>query len=106
MEVIGYFNSVKKTQAEIKFPLSEIKKNLWGTSDGVNETKNQMTDLEYKEEWKNIQSEHQEEKIIQKTKSLWDIFKCTNIWIIEVPKGEEEDQEIENLLEKNERKLP
>ena len=29
-ELIGYFNSIKKTQAEIKFTLSEIKKNLQG----------------------------------------------------------------------------
>ena len=27
-ELIGYFNSIKKTQAEIKVTLSEIKKNL------------------------------------------------------------------------------
>ena len=27
-EFIGYFNSIKKTQAEMKFALSEIKKNL------------------------------------------------------------------------------
>ena len=28
-----------------------------------------------------------------------DIFKCSNIWIIGVPEGEEEEQEIENLFE-------
>ena len=31
--------------------------------------------------------------------SLWDNFKQTNIRIITVPKGEEEEQEIENLFE-------
>ena len=40
-ELIGYFNSIKKTQAEIKFTLSEIKKNLQGISSGVDEAKNQ-----------------------------------------------------------------
>ena len=32
--------------------------------------------------------------------NLWDNFKCPNIQIIGVPEGEEEEQEIENLLEK------
>ena len=59
--------------------------------------------LEHKEET-NIQSEQQEEKRIQKhenrLRSLWGIFKHTNIWIIGVPEREEEEQEIENLFEK------
>ena len=31
-ELIGYFNDIKKTQAEMKVALSEIKKNLQGTN--------------------------------------------------------------------------
>ena len=31
-ELIGYFNSIKKTQAEMKVALNEIKKNLQETS--------------------------------------------------------------------------
>ena len=31
--------------------------------------------------------------------NLLDNFKCSNIWIIGVPEGEEEEQEIENLFE-------
>ena len=31
--------------------------------------------------------------------NLQDNFKWSNIWILEVPEGEEEEQEIENLLE-------
>ena len=31
-------------------------------------------------------------------RNLWDIFKCSNIQIIGVPEGEEEEQEIENLF--------
>ena len=81
-ELIGYFNSIKKTQAEMKFTVSEIKENLQGTNSGVDEAKNQINDLEHKG-GKNIQSEQQEEKRIQKTKgrlrSLWDNFKHTNI---------------------------
>ena len=33
-------------------------------------------------------------------RNLWDNFKCSNIRIIGVPEGEEEEQEIENLFEK------
>ena len=52
----------------------------------------------------NIQPEQKEEKRIKKNKdrlrSLWDIFKRTNIQIKGVPEGEEEEQEVENLFEK------
>ena len=60
---------------------------------------------------KNNQSEQQEEKIIQKYEdsisSLSDNLKRSNIRIIRVAEGEEKEQEIGNLLEKNnERTLP
>ena len=64
-ELIGYFNSIKKTQAEMKVTLSEIKKNSQGTNSGVDESENQINDLEHNKE-QNIQSEQQEEKRIQK----------------------------------------
>ena len=35
----------------------------------------------------------------RKMRNLQDILKCSNIWIIGVPEGEEEEQEIENLFE-------
>ena len=87
-----------------------IKKNQQGTNTRGDETEYQINDLEHKKQ-KSIQSEQQEEKIIQKNKdrirSLRDISKCTNIRIIGMPEGEEEEQEIENLFEKNnERRLP
>ena len=65
MNSFGYFNSVKKTQAEMKVALSEIKKNLQGTNSGKDEAENQINDLEYKKEI-NVQPEQQEEKIIFK----------------------------------------
>ena len=59
--------------------------------------------LEQKEEI-NIRQEQEEETIIQKHKerlrNLWGNYKCTNIQIIGVPEGEEEEQEIANLFEK------
>ena len=51
-ELTGYFNSIKKTQAEMKVTLSETKKNLQGTNSGGDEAKNQINDLEHKEEKK------------------------------------------------------
>ena len=48
----------------------------------------------------NIQPEQNEETRIQKNEErLWDNFKHSNIWIIGVPEGEEQEQEIENLFE-------
>ena len=52
----------------------------------------------------NIQPERNEETRIQKNeerlRNLWDNFKCSNIQIIGVPEGEEEEQQVENLFEK------
>ena len=42
----------------------------------------------------------------ERLRNLWDNFKYSNTWIIGVPEGEEEEQEIENLFEKNEGELP
>ena len=102
-ELTGYLNSIKKTQAEMSVTLREIKKNLQGTNSGGDKAKNQINDLEYKEE-KSIQSEQEEEKKIKKyedkLRNLCDIFKCINICTIGMPEGEEEEQEIENLFGK------
>ena len=61
------------------------------------------SDLEQKEEI-NIHLEQKEETQIQKNeerlRNLGDNFKYSNIWIIGVPEGEEEQQDIENLFEK------
>ena len=39
-------------------------------------------------------------KTEERLRILQDIFKCSNIWIIGVPEGEEEEQEPENWFEK------
>ena len=49
----------------MKVTLSEIKKNLLKTNNGGDEAENHINDLEHKEE-KNIESEWQQEKRIQK----------------------------------------
>ena len=52
---------------------------------------------------KNIQPEKNEKKKIQKNeerlRNPWDNFKRSNIWIIGVPEGKEEEKQIENLFE-------
>ena len=58
-ELSGYWNSIKKVQAEMKV----IKKNPQRTNSGEDEAENQINDLEHKVE-KNIQSGQQEEKRI------------------------------------------
>ena len=62
----------------------------------------QINGLEQKEE-RNIQPEQNEETRIQKNeerlRNLQDNFKHSNIQVIGVPEGEEEQQEIENLCE-------
>ena len=64
-ELIVYFNSIQKTQAEMKVTLNRIKKNLQGTNSEGDKAENPTNDLEHKEE-KSIQSEQQEEKRIKK----------------------------------------
>ena len=59
--LIEYGSSVKTTQEEMKVTLSEIKKNIQGTSSGGDEAENQMNGLEHKEE-KRIRSEQPEKK--------------------------------------------
>ena len=97
-------NNIKKIQSEPKATLTEIKNNLQGNNSRVDEAKNQIDDLENKKP-KNDQSKQQEEKRIQKYEdcinSLWENFKRSIICIIEVPEGEEKEQEIGDLLDKN-----
>ena len=42
----------------------------------------------------------------ERLRNFWDKFKHSNIRIIVGPEGEEEEQEIENLFEKNNGELP
>ena len=59
--------------------------------------------MEHKEEI-NISPEQKKETTIQKNedrfRNFQDISKYANIWIIKMPEGEQEEQEIENLFEK------
>ena len=92
-----------KIEEEVKARQSEIKKNIQEINSEGKETKTQVNDLKQKEEI-NIQPEQNEETRIQKNeerlRNLWDNLKHSNIWIIGVLEGEEEEEEIENLFEK------
>ena len=91
-----------KIEEEVKAMQKEIKENVQGTNSNGKETRTQINSLEQKEEG-NIQPDKNEETRIQKNKerlrNLQDILKHSNIQIIGVPEGEEEEQKIENLFE-------
>ena len=91
-----------KIEEEVKALQSEVKKNVQGSSSEGKEPRTQINNLEWNKEG-NIQPEQNEETRIQKNeerlRNFQDNFKCSNIWIIGVPEGEEEEQEIENLFE-------
>ena len=79
----------------------EVKENAQGTNSDRKETGTQINSLDQKEEIK-IQPEQNEETRIQKKneqrlRNLQDNFKRSNIRIMGVPEGKE--QEIENLFE-------
>ena len=61
-------SSIKMIQSEMKGTLIEIKDNLEGNNNRVDEAENQINDLEHKEANSN-QSEQHEEKRIQKNKN-------------------------------------
>ena len=67
-ELFNDLSSIKKIQSETKDTLIEIKNNLQGNNNSVAEAKNQINELEHKEEKKN-QSEQEVEKRIQKNEN-------------------------------------
>ena len=88
---------------KMKAMLRETKENVQGTKSDGKETGTQINGMDQKEE-RNIQPEKNEEIRIQKNeerlRNLQDILKRSNIRIIGVPEGEEEEQKIEILFEK------
>ena len=92
-----------KIEEEVKAIQSVMRKNMQGTNSKGKETGTHISDLERNEEM-NFQLEKNEKTRIQKNeerlRNLWDNFKHSNIWIIGVPEGEEEEQENEDLFEK------
>ena len=98
--MVEYGHKIEESAKAIK---SKIKENAQGTDSDRKETRNQIDSLDQKEEI-NSQPEENEKTRIQKNeeslRNLQNIFTCSNIQILGVPEGEEEEQEIENLFEK------
>ena len=84
-----------KLDEKMKVMLSEIKENVQGTNSDGKETATQINGVDQKEE-RNIQPEKNEETRIWKNeerlRNFQDILKCSNIRIIGMPEGEEEEQ--------------
>ena len=79
--------------------LRETKENVQGSNSDVKETGTQINGVDEKEE-RNIQPGKNEATRIRKNeerlRNLQDILKPSNIRILGVPEGEEEEQKIEN----------
>ena len=93
----------QKLDEKMKAMLRETTENVQGTNSDAKETGTQINTVDQKEE-RNIQPEKNEETRIQKNeeslRNLQDILKHSNIRIIGVPEGEEEEQKIETSLNK------
>ena len=92
----------RKLDEKMKAMLRETMENVQGTNSDAKETGTQINSVDQKEE-RNIQPEKNEEiriwKNEERLKNLQDILKRSNIRIIGVPEGEEEEQQIENFSE-------
>ena len=90
-----------KLEEKMKAIKSEIKENIQGTNSEGKETRTPINDFKQKEEI-SIQPERNEETIQkheERLSNLQENLKHSKIWILGVPEGEEEKQEIENLFE-------
>ena len=91
-----------KIEEKVKAIKSGIKENIQETNSEGKETGTQINGLEQKEEI-NIQPEQNKETRIfkneERRRNVQDILKHSNIQIIGVLEGEEEEQKIENLFE-------
>ena len=100
----------RKLDEKMKPMLRETKENVQGTNSDEKETGTQINGVDHKEE-RNIPPEKNEETRIWKNeerlRNLQDILKCSNIRIIGVPEGEEEEQKNWKLIwTNNEGELP
>ena len=86
----------------MKVMKSKIKENIQGTNSDRKETRTQINGLGQKEKINNQQEQNEEmrvQKNEERLRNLCNNFKYSNIQVIGVPEGEEQQQEIENLFE-------
>ena len=90
-----WFEYGRKIEEKVKAIQSEIKKNIQGTNSDGKETGTHINNLAQREEI-NIHPEQNEETKIQKNeerlRNLWNNFEHSNIQVIGVPEGEEQEQ--------------
>ena len=93
----------RKIEEKVKAMLSEIKENVQGANSDRKETGTQINGMDQKEET-NIQPEKNEETRTWKNeewlRNLQDTLKRSNIRIIGVPEGEEEEQKLKTYWNK------
>ena len=91
----------RKLDEKMKAMLRETQENVQGPTSNGKEIGTQINSVDQKEE-RNIQPEKNEETRIQKNeerlRNLQDIFKRSNIWIIGVPEGEQEEKKLKSYL--------
>ena len=89
--------SVQKPDEKMKAMLRETKENVQGTKSDAKETGTQINSVDQKDD-RNIQPEKNEETRIRENeerfRNLQHILKRSNIQIIGVPEGEEEEQKL------------
>ena len=106
MELVEF---VQKLDEKMKAMLRETKENVQGTNSDAKETGTQINGVGQKEQ-RNIQPEKNEEtrtrKNEERLRNLQDILKRSNIRIIGVPEGEDEEQKIANLFEQIMKNFP
>ena len=87
----------------MKNKISELKNTVEGMKSRLDEAQDRISELEDKVE-KNTQKEQEKERRLRKNEEgLWEMqdnMKRSNVRIIGIPEGEEEEQGIENLFEK------
>ena len=96
-KIIGYCNSIKKTQAEMKVALSEIKKTPQGNNSGGDEAEIQINDLEHKEGKKKTRTTRREKNFLkneESIRSLWNNFKKSNICLTGVPEEKRKSKKL------------
>ena len=95
--------TINKTQEEMKNTISELKNTVEGIKRTLDEAEDRISKLEDKVE-KNSKKEQEKEKTLKKKedvlRELQDNMKHSNIHMIGIPEGEEEEQGIENLFKK------
>ena len=95
--------TINKGQEEMKNTISGLKNTVEGIKIRLDEAEDQISELEDKVE-KNTQKEQEKEKRLRKNeeglREMQDNMKCNNMSILGIPEEEEEEQEIENLIEK------